>query len=182
MEEQLIIAGFGGQGVQLMGQLLAKSGMKENQYVSFLPSYGPEMRGGTTNCNVVIADEPIASPIVGEATCAMALNLPSLIKFENSVIPGGVLIVKSSLCNKPIERKDIRILKMPANDMALKLGNVRVVNMMMLGAYLEISKALSVETLMECLKETFGERRAHLLPINRQAIELGAQFARENLA
>lgn len=181
MEEQLIIAGFGGQGVQLMGQLLAKSGMKEEKYVSFLPSYGPEMRGGTTNCNVVLSDDPIASPIVGEATCAMVLNMPSLLKFENSVVPGGVLIVNSSLCDKKIERDDIRVLEMPANDMALELGNVRVVNMMVLGAYLEISKAVSVDTLMDCLKDAFGERRAKLLPINRQAIELGAQFAREHL-
>lgn len=174
MEEQLIIAGFGGQGVQLMGQLLAKAGMKEDKFVSFLPSYGPEMRGGTTNCNVVISSEPVASPIVGEATCAMVLNLPSLIKFESAVIPGGALIVNTSLCDKKVERSDIRVINIPANDIAIELGNIRVVNMIMLGAYLELSKAVSVDAVMECLREAFGPKRENLLPINRKAMEAGA--------
>ena len=178
MDEQLIIAGFGGQGVQLMGQLLTKAGMKEDKFVSFLPSYGPEMRGGTTNCNVVISSDPVASPIVGEATCAMVLNLPSLIKFEKAVAPGGVLIVNSSLCDKAIERTDIRVISIPANDIAAELGNIRVVNMIMLGAYIEASGAVGVDTVMDCLKESFGARREHLLPINRQAMEAGAAQAR----
>ncbi len=178
MDEQLIIAGFGGQGVQLMGQLLTQAGMREDKHVSFLPSYGPEMRGGTTNCNVVISDEPVASPIVGEASCAMVLNLPSLLKFEKAVVPGGVLIVNASLCDKPVERDDIRVISIPANEIALELGNIRVVNMIMLGAYLEATKAVSEDTVMDCLKETFGPRREHLLPINRRAMDEGAKFAR----
>jgi len=178
MEEQLIIAGFGGQGVQLMGQLLAKAGMKEDKFVSFLPSYGPEMRGGTTNCNVVISSEPVASPIVGEATCAMVLNLPSLIKFESAVIPGGALIVNTSLCDKKVERSDIRVVSIPANEIAIELGNVRVVNMIMLGAYLELTKAVGVDTVMECLRDAFGPRRENLLPINRKAMEAGAAIVR----
>jgi 2-oxoglutarate ferredoxin oxidoreductase subunit gamma len=178
MDEQIIIAGFGGQGVQLMGQLLTQAGMKEDKYVSFLPSYGPEMRGGTTNCNVVISDEPVASPIVGEASCAMVLNLPSLIKFEKAVVPGGVLIVNTSLCDKAVERDDIKVINIPANDIALELGNIRVVNMIMLGAYLEATKAVAKDTIMDCLKETFGPRREHLLPINSQAMDEGAKIAR----
>ena len=179
MDEQLIIAGFGGQGVQLMGQLLVKAGMKEDKCVSFLPSYGPEMRGGTTNCSVVLSDEPIASPVVGEPTCAMVLNLPSLIKFENAVIPGGTLIVNTSLCDKPVERTDIRVINIPANDIAIELGNIRVVNMIMLGAYLELSKAVSVDMIIECLKASFGPKREHLIPINRKALDAGAQYAKK---
>ncbi|MBE5761885.1 MAG: 2-oxoacid:ferredoxin oxidoreductase subunit gamma [Clostridiales bacterium] len=178
MDEQLIIAGFGGQGVQLMGQLLAKSGMKEGKNVSFLPSYGPEMRGGTTNCNVVIADDPIASPIVGEATCAMVLNLPSLIKFEDSVIPGGALIVNSSLCTQEVKRNDIKVISIPANDVALELGNIRVVNMIMLGAYLELTHSVKVETVLECLKENFGPKKQHLVAINEKAIAAGASYVK----
>ncbi|MDR3084914.1 MAG: 2-oxoacid:acceptor oxidoreductase family protein [Christensenellaceae bacterium] len=173
MEETLIIAGFGGQGVQLIGQLLAKSGMMEGKHVSFLPSYGPEMRGGNSNCNVIIADEPICSPIVGQASCVMALNRPSLDKFEPSVQEGQTLLVNSSLVDKKAARGDIEALYIPANDIAQELGNARVANMVMLGAYLGVSGSVQVDTVMENLREMFGERRANLLPVNREAIERG---------
>ena len=179
MEEQIIIAGFGGQGVQLIGQLLTYAGMNEGKNVSFLPSYGPEMRGGTTNCNVIIADEPVGSPIVGEATAALVLNRPSMDKFEDAVAPGGALIINSSLIERECKRTDIKAYAVPANDIARDLGNDRVANMVMLGAYIEHSKAVSVDTIMGQLKKSFGERRAHLLPVNREAIDAGAKCVRD---
>ncbi len=182
MEEMLIIAGFGGQGVQLIGQTLVKAGMDEGKEVSFLPSYGAEMRGGTSNCNVIIADEPICSPIVNEATCVMALNRPSLDKFESAVLKGGALLINSSLIDRKSERDDIEVFYVPANEIAQEVGNLRTANMVMLGAYIGVSGAVSVDAVMQNLKKTFGERRAHLLPVNRQAIEKGIQCVQEQRA
>lgn len=179
MEEQIIIAGFGGQGVQLIGQLLTYAGMNEGKNVSFLPSYGPEMRGGTTNCNVIISDEPVGSPIVGEATAALVLNRPSMDKFEGAVAPGGALFINSSLIERKCARGDITAYEIPANDIARELGNDRVANMVMLGAYIEHSKAVAADSVMDQLAKSFGERRAHLLPVNREAIEAGARCVRE---
>jgi 2-oxoglutarate ferredoxin oxidoreductase subunit gamma len=179
MHEEIVIAGFGGQGVQLMGQLLAKSGMEEEKYVSFLPSYGPEMRGGTTNCNVILSDEPVGSPIVSEPTSAMVLNLPSMTKFEPTVLKDGILIVNSSLIDVRSDRTDIRTFYIPANDIAHDVGNARTANMVMIGAYLALTNAVSVDSFMHCLKEAFGERRAHLLDVNRKAIDAGAAAVKE---
>ncbi len=182
MEEMLIIAGFGGQGVQLIGQTLVKAGMEEGKEVSFLPSYGAEMRGGTSNCHVIISDEPICSPIVNEASCVMALNRPSLDKFESAVVAGGTLLINSSLIDRKAERTDIEALYVPANDLAQEAGNLRTANMVMLGAYIGVSGAVSVDAVMENLKKTFGERRAHLLPVNRVAIEKGIECVRQQRA
>ena len=173
MEEMLIIAGFGGQGVQLIGQTLVKAGMEEGKEVSFLPSYGAEMRGGTSN---------ICSPIVNEASCVMALNRPSLDKFESAVVAGGTLLINSSLIDRKAERTDIEALYVPANDLAQEAGNLRTANMVMLGAYIGVSGAVSVDAVMENLKKTFGERRAHLLPVNRVAIEKGIECVRQQRA
>lgn len=180
MEEMLIIGGFGGQGVQLIGQLLTKAGMLENKEVSFLPSYGAEMRGGTSNCSVIIADEPVCSPIVSEATCVMALNRPSLDKFENAVLPGKTLLINESLIDRKAVRTDIEAIYVDANGIGQELGNVRVANMVMLGAYLGVSGAVSIDSVMECLKGVFGEKKAHLLPINRQAIERGIDVVKSH--
>ena len=180
MEEMLIIAGFGGQGVQLIGKMLVEAGMEEGKEVSFLPSYGAEMRGGTSNCNVIISDEPVCSPIVNEATCVMALNRPSLDKFEGAVIPGKTLLINSSLVDRKAERTDIEAIYVPANDIANELGNSKVANMVMLGAYIEVAHAVTVDTVMDNLKLMFGERKAHLLPINRQAIERVMECVREH--
>ncbi len=173
MEQQIIIAGFGGQGVQLIGHLLIDAGMREGLEVSFLPSYGPEMRGGTTSCDVIISSDPVASPIVGDATCAIVLNRPSLDKFEPRVEKVGALIVNSSLIDRKAERDDITAYYVPANDIAQELGNSRVANMIMLGAYLAVTHVVTPESVMEALKETFGERRARLLPINETALRRG---------
>ena len=174
MDEQLIIAGFGGQGVQLIGQILAKAAIKEGSNVSVLPSYGPETRGGMTNCAVVISTEPVASPIVAEPTCAMTLDMPSFMKFENAVVPGGALIINTSLCAREVTRTDITIIRVPANEIASRLGNDRVANMVMLGAYLAYASPVQKETVMTCLKEAFGPKREHLLPINERAMDEGA--------
>jgi 2-oxoglutarate ferredoxin oxidoreductase subunit gamma len=171
---QIIIAGFGGQGVMSMGQLLTYAGMIEGKHVSWLPSYGPEMRGGTANCNVIISDQPVASPIVTEATAVIVMNRPSLDKFEPVLIKDGILLINSSLIDRKAERKDIRPFEIPANEIADGLGNSKVANMVMLGAYLEVSKALKRDSVIEALKKVFGSSKAHLLPINEEALEKGA--------
>lgn len=176
MDERIIIAGFGGQGVQSMGQLLAYAGMLEGRNVSWLPSYGPEMRGGTTNCNVIISDDPVGAPIVSEATCAMVLNRPSLEKFESAVMPGGDLYINSSLVEQKATRTDIHVHYVPCNELAEELGNSRVGNMVMLGAYLHRSGAASYDAVLEALTQVLGEGKAHLVDVNRRALTTGAKL------
>ena len=178
MLEHNIFAGFGGQGVLLMGKLLAEAGMFEGKEVTWLPSYGPEMRGGTANCSVVISDEPVASPIVTVATTVIAMNEPSLDKFESAVAPGGNLFINSSIISKKPSRTDINVYYVPVNDIANELGNPRVANMIMLGAYIEKTHAVDFEKVIEALKESLGEKKAHLIPMNREAITKGAASVR----
>lgn len=178
MEERIIIAGFGGQGVMAMGQLLTYSGMIEDKNVSWLPSYGPEMRGGTANCNVIISTDPVGSPVVIEATTAIVLNKPSLDKFESSVVPGGKLFINSSLIDRKSIRDDIDVYYIPANEIANDLGNARIANMVMLGAFLEIAKPVEVESIYKAYGKVFGEAKAHLLPINKDGLSKGAEIVR----
>ena len=178
MTNEIMIAGFGGQGVMAIGKTLAEAGMKEGKDVSWLPSYGPEMRGGTANCCVVISSEPIICPIVLEPTELIAMNLPSLLKFEPSVVPNGTVFVNSSIIQEKVQRPDVRAVYVPCLEIAQDLGNLKVANMVMLGAYIEVAHAVTVDTVMDNLKLMFGERKAHLLPINRQAMEAGAAAAR----
>lgn len=175
MEAQFLIAGFGGQGVLLIGQLLAKAAMNEGQNVSWMPSYGPEMRGGEANCAVVISDEPIGSPLVTEPPVAVIMNLPSLQKFEPTMEPGGILLYNTSLIDAKPQRSDIRVIPVACNDIAEELGNGRVANMVMMGAIIRATGVITVDSAMEALKESFGEKRAHLLPLNRQAMERGME-------
>ena len=144
MEERIIIAGFGGQGVMALGQLLTYSGMIEDRKVSWLPSYGPEMRGGTANCNVIVSSDKVGSPVVVEATSSIMMNRPSLDKFEESMVAGGKLFINSSLIDRKTKRDDLDAYYIPANDIANELGNPRVANMVMLGAFLEATKAVTV--------------------------------------
>lgn len=174
MTEQLIIAGFGGQGIMSMGQMLTYAGMTEGKNVSWLPSYGPEMRGGTANCNIILSDGLVASPIVTEATTVMVLNKPSLDKFEETVKKDGILIINSSLIEKKSTRTDIKTYYIPASDIALELGNDKIANMVMLGAYLELTKVVSIDAVIESLKKVLGEAKMKLIPINRLALERGA--------
>lgn len=179
MEERIVVAGFGGQGVMALGQLLTYSGMMEDRSVSWLPSYGPEMRGGTANCNVVISSDPVGSPVVVEATSAIVMNRPSLDKFESTIVSGGRLFINSSLIDRKCTREDIEVYYIPANEIANDLGNARIANMVMLGAFLEATNTVSVDTILnQAFTAVFGENKAHLKPINKDALEKGAELVR----
>ena len=176
LNEKVICAGFGGQGVMSMGQLLTYAGMIEDKQVSWLPSYGPEMRGGTANCNVIVSESLIGSPIiVDDATCAIVMNLPSLEKFEADLAPQGKLLINSSLIEKKASRDDVTAYYIPANEIAIELGNDKVANMVMLGAYIELTHVVEVESLHKAFMKVFGERKAHLIDINMKALEKGAE-------
>ncbi|MGV2940590.1 2-oxoacid:acceptor oxidoreductase family protein [Mesobacillus sp. LC4] len=175
--EEILIAGFGGQGVMSMGQLIAYAGMKEGKFVSWLPSYGPEQRGGTANCAVVVSEEQVGSPLVSRPSTAIVLNNPSYEKFEPMVRAGGLLIVNSSLISKGSERNDIRVLNIDATDKANELGNSKVANMILLGAFLEETGILSDDSILEALKKVLSPEKHFLLEINRQALELGRSMA-----
>ena len=174
-----IFAGFGGQGVLLIGQLLALEGMNEGREVSWLPSYGPEMRGGTANCSVVVSDEPIASPVLSMADCVIAMNTPSLDKFESCVNPGGKLFINSSIIEKKATRTDIDVYYVPCNEIADSLQNPKVGNMAMLGAYLEATKAVEVKSILDALLYKLGEKKAKFIPLNEKAIQMGAESIRK---
>jgi 2-oxoglutarate ferredoxin oxidoreductase subunit gamma len=173
MLEEIIIAGFGGQGVMSMGQLIAYAGMLEGKGVSWLPSYGPEQRGGTANCAVIVSDEPVGSPLVTNPSTAIILNIPSFDKFEHRVRPGGLLIINSSLVTRVSERSDIEIIELTATDMAADLGNARVANMILLGAFIELTKVVSNESIIESLKKVLSEEKHHLIEVNKQALNKG---------
>lgn len=182
MEERITIAGFGGQGVMAIGQLLTYAGMLENKNVSWLPSYGPEMRGGTANCSVVISSEAVGSPVVVNATSAIIMNKPSMDKFEPTIVEGGKLFVNSSLVDRKSNRDDIEVYYIPANEIANELGNMKVANMVMLGAYIEVTKMVSIESILEGFTKVFGEDKAHLIPLNKEALEKGAESVRNRIA
>lgn len=178
MDKQMIISGFGGQGVLLMGQLLAYSGMLQGNEVSWMPAYGPEMRGGSANCSVVISDRPVGSPKVEDADVVIAMNRPSMELFEKNVIAGGALLINSSLIAVEPKRGDIRAIKVACNDIANDLGNPRVANMVMLGAFIGLTDLFSVDTLIESLRHKLGPSKEKLIPLNRQAIEAGMACVR----
>lgn len=176
MLEEIIIAGFGGQGVMSMGQLIAYAGMLEGKGVSWLPSYGPEQRGGTANCAVVVSDEPVGSPLVSNPSTAIVLNNPSFEKFEPRVQPGGLLIINSSLVTRVSERSDIKMIEITATDIAADLGNARVANMILLGAFIELTKVVSVDSIIQSLKKVLSEEKHNLIDVNKQALSKGASM------
>lgn len=178
MLQEILIAGFGGQGVLSTGQLLAYAGMLENRQVAWIPSYGPEMRGGTANCGITISDESISSPLVTEPTTLIVMNRPSLDKFENAVVPGGLILINSSLVEQKVKRTDVQVLEIPANALAEELGNVRVANNIILGALIELTGIVSIEAVVESLKKVLPARRHNMIPINQQALEKGAALAK----
>ncbi|MDK2887598.1 MAG: 2-oxoglutarate ferredoxin oxidoreductase subunit gamma [Thermoanaerobacter sp.] len=182
MYEAILIAGFGGQGVLSTGQLLAYAGMLEGKHVSWIPSYGPEMRGGTANCGVTISDSPISSPVVSEPTSLIVMNRPSLEKFEESVVPGGLLLVNSSLIDIKATRKDIRVYYIPANELAEELGDARVAGNVILGALLELTGVVSLDAVERSLREVLPAHRHKLIPLNRRALETGAALVRRSTA
>ena len=176
MENKVICAGFGGQGVMSMGQLLAYAGMIEDKHVSWLPSYGPEMRGGTANCGVTVSDEEIGSPIItNDADIAIVMNLPSLIKFEKDVKPGGKIFVNSSLIEKKVERTDIEVYYIDANKRAADIGNIKAANLVMLGAVLKSTPIVDIESILEAFKKVFGPSKERFIPQNREALVKGGE-------
>ncbi len=177
MQEEIIIAGFGGQGVLSMGQILCYSGVMENKEVSWMPSYGPEMRGGTANCIAIISDTKISSPILTKFDTVIALNQPSLDKFESAVKPGGLLIYEASTILNPPTRKDIDIIPIEAANEATKLKNSKVMNMIVLGAFLQKKPIIKMENIIEGIKKVLPERYHHLIPLNKQALEKGMELA-----
>ncbi|RLE30138.1 2-oxoacid:ferredoxin oxidoreductase subunit gamma [Candidatus Acetothermia bacterium] len=182
MELGVIFAGFGGQGILLSGKVLARAGMDQGLEVTWLPSYGPEMRGGTANCTVVLSDKPIGSPIVDAPGALVAMNLPSLDRFEPRVESGGVIVYNSSLISRDLKRDDVRGIPVPVNDIARELGNPRVINMVALGALLKASGVVPLEAAAEAMAHEMRERgRDRLIEINRKALERGWEEAERRL-
>lgn len=181
MLEEIIIAGFGGQGVMSMGQLLAYAGMFEDKHVSWLPSYGPEQRGGTANCAVVISHDKVGSPLVSRPTTAMVLNNPSFEKFEPMIKSGGLLIIDTSLVTKDSLREDLTIIKIKATESAIELGNKRIANMILIGAFIEKTKILGMESIMESLKKVLSPEKHYLLEINETALLKGSHLVQEQI-
>ena len=179
MQTEIIIAGFGGQGVLFAGQLLTYAGMDAGKNVTWIPSYGPEMRGGTANCTVIVADEEIGSPTVRNPRAALVLNLPSFDKYEPLVIPGGVLIANASLINRGFQRTDLQAVLIPANELAESLGDRRLTNMVMLGAMIAKLPVLPLEALEKALEDHLPERHKRLLPLNFTALRNGMEFAQK---
>lgn len=181
MQTEIIISGFGGQGVLFAGQLLAYAAMEQNFQVTWIPSYGPEMRGGTANCTVIISDEEIGSPVVGHPKVVLALNLPSLDKYEPLVKPGGLLIINASMVDRHPRRTDIQAIMIPANEIAESLGDKRMTNMVMLGAFLGSMPILPEEAIAKVLREHTTERMQKLIPANLEALKHGINYITEKV-
>ena len=179
--QEMIIAGFGGQGVLSMGQIISYSAMKEGKEVSWMPAYGPEMRGGTANCIVIVSPQKVSSPIVTMFDSAIILNQPSLDKFDSKVKPGGLLVCEQSTIITPSVRTDIEILMIPAVEQAVKMGKRQIANMIILGAFLERKPVVSISNVLLALKEVLPERHHHLIPLNEEALQIGKHFAAEHL-
>ncbi len=177
MHEEAVFAGFGGQGVLSMGQVLAYAGMIEKREVCWMPSYGPEMRGGTANCIVQVSDREISSPIIGTFDTVVALNQPSLDKFESAVKPGGTLIYDSTNIIEPPTRTDITVVAVPASEEAVRMNNTKILNMIVLGAYIGRRHTVKLETVMTALRKALPERHHHLLPLNEKALHRGMELA-----
>lgn len=182
MQHEFLFAGFGGQGVMFAGQLLAYAAMDAGQEVTWIPSYGPEMRGGTAHCFVVMSDQPIGSPIVKFPKAALVFNRPSFEKYEPLVAPGGLLAVNSSLIPDHSERTDITVLEVPATSTADELGSLRVANLVMLGAALAVQPVLSLDALKHALEEHIPAHHRNMLAMNFEAVDRGAAIAREQVA
>lgn len=173
MRHDIIIAGFGGQGIMLAGQVLATAGMIDGQNVVWSPSYGPEMRGGAAHCTVIVSRDPIGSPIVSQADAALVLDQPSLAKFEGKIRPGGLLIINSSLVRGEPSRDDIRVYRIPANARAEDAGDVRTANMVMLGALYALLAPVGREALSGAFRAICPADKTHLIPLNEKALEMG---------
>jgi len=178
MTEEIIIAGFGGQGVLSMGKIMAYSGLMQNMEVSWMPSYGPEMRGGTANVTVIISDERISSPVLRKFDTAIILNQQSMDKFEQAVKQGGTLIYDGNGITRHPERKDIAIYRVDAAEEASRLKSPKTFNMIVLGGYLKIKPIIKIENVIKGLKKSLPERYHNLIPMNEQAIQRGLEIIR----
>ena len=179
---RIFCAGFGGQGVISMGQLLAYGGLLSGKEVTWCPSYGPEMRGGEANCSVMIADEPIGSPLIkGDATAAVFMNIAAFHKFMSQVEPGGTVFVNSSLVEEKVPRDDVQAYYLPVSGMAEAMGNIRLANIIMLGALNEAEQILPSAQITAAFQEVFGASKESLIPVNAEALRKGAEAMREIL-
>ena len=179
MTEEIIIAGFGGQGVLSMGKILCYSGIVQGQEVTWMPSYGPEMRGGTANVTVILSDERISSPIINEHDTAIILNQQSMDKFEEMVKPGGTLVYDGNGITRHPERKDINIYRVDAAEEATKMETTKTFNMIVLGGFLKIKPIVKMDNVIEGLRKSLPERYHHLLPVNEKAIKRGTEIIQE---
>jgi 2-oxoglutarate ferredoxin oxidoreductase subunit gamma len=177
MQQEIIISGFGGQGTLFAGQLLAYAAMDSGYHVTWIPSYGPEMRGGKARCTVVVSDEAIGSPLVRRPGAAVVLNIPSMEAFEPAVKSSGVLVVNSSLVPQKSERTDLDVFYVPASDMATEMGNVRIANVICLGALVQATGVVSFEAIEQALDDHLPERHRKLLGLNKEALRKGAALA-----
>ncbi|EEX47568.1 MULTISPECIES: 2-oxoacid:acceptor oxidoreductase family protein [Jonquetella] len=177
--KELLAAGFGGQGVMMLGQLVAFSGIEDGRNVTWIPSYGPEMRGGTANCSCVVSDEPVGSPMVTSGDVVVVMNQPSLTKFESAVKPGGLLIYNSDLVNYEKPRTDIRVLPVPANSIATELGSDKVANIVILGTLVEASGMVSLDSAMKIIREKLGKKKPKFLPMNLEAFARGRALVKK---
>ena len=178
MTFETIMAGFGGQGLLFSGKVLAHAALIEDKELSWLPSYGPEMRGGTCNCSVIVSDDPVGSPIIAHPNVLMVMNEPSLDKFEDAVAPGGTVFVDSSLIARKVKRTDVNVVYIPATQMAKEMEALSLANMIILGAIVEKLQVVKWETMVDALKHTISARKANLLDLNLKAIEKGRAFIR----
>lgn len=178
MQEEVIISGFGGQGSLFAGQLLAYAAMDQDLHVTWIPSYGPEMRGGKARCTVVVSDQEIGAPLVRRPSAAIVLNIPSMEAFEPAVKPGGVLVANSSMIPDESQREDIDVVYAPASDLATEIGNVRMANVICLGALVEATQVVSLDAVAEALDDHLPERHRDLLDLNKEALRRGAALAR----
>jgi len=177
MKTEILLAGFGGQGLLFAGKFIAYKGLVEGKQVSWLPSYGPEMRGGTANCSVILSDDPVGSPIVATPDVLVAMNLPSLDKFENDVVPGGTIFVDSSLIERKVKRDDVKVFYIPATRLATEIGAPTLANMIITGKLIKETGAVSYDNLDDALHKVVSAKHQNLFDLNKKAIDCGYNYA-----
>lgn len=179
MERNLLVAGFGGQGVMMLGTLLAQSATEAtDKYVTYFPSYGAEMRGGTANCYVVISDEEIGAPVADKMEDLIVMNDPSLHRFIDRLQEGGTLFINSSIVKSPIDRDDIKVIKAPVTEMSIEMGNPKVINIIMLGVYIGYTEVIDEDIILGTIKEKIGAKKPDLVPLNEEAFRKGLEIGK----
>ncbi len=176
MTTQILIAGFGGQGVLFAGKFLAYKALMENKQLSWLPSYGPEMRGGTANCSVIISDDPVGSPIVSAPDVLIAMNLPSLDKYEDAVVPGGMIFVDSTLIERKVKRDDVKVFYIPSTQLAKEMNAPTLANMIIAGKLMKECDGISTDNIEAALKKVVSAKHADLFDVNLNAIKCGIEY------